>query len=113
MTIADKGTKKHIIMQLIRFHNTATALNISIFIFNHIFDIRIYFINGITGDADTLRGSPQVRGRSGVLSSSAGSLIQTEWICSVCGDVKREAGAHCALSACGVPVSPWAKWGCS
>ena len=56
MTIADKGTKKHIIVQLIRFHNTATALNISIFIFNHIFNIRIYFINGITGDADALRG---------------------------------------------------------
>ena len=32
-------------------------------------------------------------------SSSAGSLSQTEWICCAYGDVKRKAGAHCALSA--------------
>ncbi len=30
---------------------------------------------------------------------SAGSLAQTEWICSVCGDVKRKAGVCSTLSA--------------
>ena len=36
--------------------------------------------------------------KRGVLSS-AGSLAQTEWICSVCGDVKRKAGVQSTLSA--------------
>ena len=69
------------------------------------------------GDADTLRAprksvdvagcSPRPRGVGMVGHSplSVGSLPQIE-----CGDVKRKAGAHCALSACEVlPVSLWAK----
>ena len=27
------------------------------------------------------------------------------------GDVKRKVGVHSTLSTCGVPISPWAKWG--
>ena len=31
---------------------------------------------------------------------------------SLLGDVKRKAGAHCALSACGVPIKPVGLMGC-
>ena len=54
--------------------------------------------NAITGDAGAL---------------ARGQFATNRIDLPCCGDVKRKAGAHCALSACGVPISPWAKWGAS
>ena len=83
-------------MQISTYANRATASKVGIFTYCAI--ILLYFA--------LLIASPGTR-----TPSSAGSLAQTEWICCAYGDVKRKAGVRSTLSAYGVPISPWAKWG--